>query len=180
MCERNIDWLPLVCPQPGTWPTTQACALAGNWTSNPSVHRSAFNPLNHFSQGNFLDVLMFFTLPLYLPISLWYMSKCGSLSNSSASGLYSLLIVSYYLINFGKLLLVISSNISSDLFLLSHLGFKLQVYFFTISHASLMLIYLFSLFKNIYLLIMLLQLSHFAPSLHSILPTPSHPHSPPP
>ena len=28
--ERNIDvWLPLVCPPPGTWPTTQACARTG-------------------------------------------------------------------------------------------------------------------------------------------------------
>ena len=29
--ERNINvWLPLTCPQLGTWPTTQACALTGN------------------------------------------------------------------------------------------------------------------------------------------------------
>ena len=29
--ERNINvWLPLVCPQLGTWPTTQACALTEN------------------------------------------------------------------------------------------------------------------------------------------------------
>ena len=35
-----------------------------------------------------------------------------------------------------------------------------------------------TLFK-IYLLIVLLQLSHFPPSLHFILPTPSLPHSPP-
>ena len=29
--ERNIHvWLPLTCPQLGTWPTTQACALTGN------------------------------------------------------------------------------------------------------------------------------------------------------
>ena len=31
--ERNINvWLPLRCPQLGTWPTTQACAL--DWESN--------------------------------------------------------------------------------------------------------------------------------------------------
>ena len=30
MCERHMDWLPLACPQPGIWPTTQACALTGN------------------------------------------------------------------------------------------------------------------------------------------------------
>ena len=34
------------------------------------------------------------------------------------------------------------------------------------------------LLKNIYLLIMLLKLSHFPPSLHSILPILSLPHSP--
>ena len=36
--ERNSNvWLPLTCPPLGTWPTTQACALTGNWTSNPLV-----------------------------------------------------------------------------------------------------------------------------------------------
>ena len=31
--ERNINvWLPLTCPPPRTWPTTQACAL--DWESN--------------------------------------------------------------------------------------------------------------------------------------------------
>ena len=38
--ERNISvWLPLMWPPLGTWPTTQACALTGNWTSNPLVCR---------------------------------------------------------------------------------------------------------------------------------------------
>ena len=23
MCERDVDWLPLMCPQLGTWPATQ-------------------------------------------------------------------------------------------------------------------------------------------------------------
>ena len=36
--ERNINvWLPLTWPPLGTWPTTQACALTGNPTSNPLV-----------------------------------------------------------------------------------------------------------------------------------------------
>ena len=35
----------------GIWPTTQACALTGNWTGNPWVHRPALNPLSHTSQG---------------------------------------------------------------------------------------------------------------------------------
>ena len=46
--------MPLTCPQLGTWPPTQACALTGNQTSDPSVLRLAHNPLSHTSQGNFL------------------------------------------------------------------------------------------------------------------------------
>ena len=50
--ERNINVrLPLVCPQPGTWPTTQLCALTGNQTREALVHRSTLNPLSHTSQG---------------------------------------------------------------------------------------------------------------------------------
>ena len=49
--DRNIDLLPLTCPQLGSQPTTQACALTGNQTSDPSVHRLALNPRSHTSQG---------------------------------------------------------------------------------------------------------------------------------
>ena len=36
--ERNISvWLPLTWPQLGTWPSTQACTLMGNQTSDLSV-----------------------------------------------------------------------------------------------------------------------------------------------
>ena len=42
--ERNISvWLPLRCPLLGTWPTTQACALTGNQTSDPLVYRPALS-----------------------------------------------------------------------------------------------------------------------------------------
>ena len=51
MGERYIHGLPLACLLLGTWPTTQTCALTGNRTSNPSVHRLALNPLSHTSQG---------------------------------------------------------------------------------------------------------------------------------
>ena len=44
-------WLPLMRPLLGTWPTTKACALTGNRTSNPLVHRLLLNPLSHTSQG---------------------------------------------------------------------------------------------------------------------------------
>ena len=36
MCERYIDWLSLAHPQLGTWPTTQACALTMQ-TSTQSI-----------------------------------------------------------------------------------------------------------------------------------------------
>ena len=53
--ERNISvWLPLTCPPPGTWPTTQACALTGNWTSDSPVRRPTLNPLSYTSQGCFV------------------------------------------------------------------------------------------------------------------------------
>ena len=53
--RRNISvWLPLACPLLGTWPTTQACALTGNWTDDPFVHRLVVSsPLSHTSQGWF-------------------------------------------------------------------------------------------------------------------------------
>ena len=34
-------------PLLGTWPATQACALTGNWTSDPVVLRPALDPLSH-------------------------------------------------------------------------------------------------------------------------------------
>ena len=50
--EGNINvWLHLECPQRGTWPATQACALIGNQTGDPLVPRPALNPLRHTSQG---------------------------------------------------------------------------------------------------------------------------------
>ena len=50
--ERHINvWLPLAHPLLRTWPATQACALTGNWTSNPLVCRPASNPLSHTRQG---------------------------------------------------------------------------------------------------------------------------------
>ena len=49
--ERNINvWLPVAHPLLGTWPATQACALTGNWTSDPLVCRPALNPRSHISQ----------------------------------------------------------------------------------------------------------------------------------
>ena len=54
--EKDRDtinvWLPVTRPLLGTWPETQACALTGNWTGDPLVHRPALNPLSHTSQGS--------------------------------------------------------------------------------------------------------------------------------
>ena len=45
--ERNINvWLPLACSQMRTWPATQTCALTGNQTGNPLVHKPALIPLS--------------------------------------------------------------------------------------------------------------------------------------
>ena len=34
MCKRNINKLALAHPPLGAWPSSQACALTGNWTEN--------------------------------------------------------------------------------------------------------------------------------------------------
>ena len=50
---KNINvWLPLMYSLLGTWPATPACALTGNQTSDPLVHRPVLNPLSHTSQGS--------------------------------------------------------------------------------------------------------------------------------
>ena len=52
--ERNIECVSLLQhPVLGIWPPTQACALTGNQTSNPLLHRLALNPLSHTSRGWF-------------------------------------------------------------------------------------------------------------------------------
>ena len=57
MCKRNMDRFPLVHPQLGTWPATQACILTGNQTGNLSACGVTPNPLSHTGQG----VLSLFT-----------------------------------------------------------------------------------------------------------------------
>ena len=53
--KRNISvWLPLTQPLLGTWPSTQACALTGNRTSDPLACSLALNPLSHSSQGSWV------------------------------------------------------------------------------------------------------------------------------
>ena len=71
--ERNIDLLPLAHLQLGTWLTTQACALTRNWTGDLSVHRPVLNPLSHISQGNSLFFIVFFSIAIYPPYSLFHL-----------------------------------------------------------------------------------------------------------
>ena len=57
--QRNINvWLPLSRPLLGTWPTTQGCALTGNQTSDPLVHRMALNPLSHTSSVSYTHLTL--------------------------------------------------------------------------------------------------------------------------
>ena len=56
----------------GTWPTIQACALTGNGTGHPLVHRLALNPLKHTSQGWIIS-LNFFCLFSNWIYSWWFL-----------------------------------------------------------------------------------------------------------
>ena len=49
--ETSIDCL-WHAPSRGTWPSTQACALTGNWTSDLLVCSMTLIPLSHTSQSN--------------------------------------------------------------------------------------------------------------------------------
>ena len=51
MRERNMDRLPLTWAPTGTEPTTQACALTGNWTGNLFLCGTMCNQLSHTGQG---------------------------------------------------------------------------------------------------------------------------------
>ena len=74
--ERNTNvWLPPTCLLLGTWPATQACALTGNQTGDPLVHKPALNPLSYTSQGPsflFLHLLdsHIYTI-LLAPMDIW-------------------------------------------------------------------------------------------------------------
>ena len=79
--ERNINvWLPLACSLLGTWPATQACALTGNRTSNPLVHRTTLSPLSQTRQGSGSLII------LYLPIYLWWCEVIQCLSDERQWG----------------------------------------------------------------------------------------------
>ena len=55
MCERNIDWFPLVCPDQGAGHNPGMCPDQDR-TNDLSFHGMMPNPLSHISKGslNFL------------------------------------------------------------------------------------------------------------------------------
>ena len=53
-------WLPLAQPLLGTWSAAQACALTGNQTSDPVVHRPVLSTLSYTSQGYLFSFLTVF------------------------------------------------------------------------------------------------------------------------
>ena len=48
---RDLDWLPLVCPELGTWPPSQASALTGNRTGDLLVCRLALLAVSQMSNS---------------------------------------------------------------------------------------------------------------------------------
>ena len=69
--ERSINvWLRFMHLLLGTCPSTQACALTRNRTSDPLVHRPALNPLNHTSQGWILNSFKNIFYIIYLPFKI--------------------------------------------------------------------------------------------------------------
>ena len=69
-------------------PTTQACALTGNRTGIPLVHRPALNPPSYTSQG-FFFFFFFFAFSLLLPPSPFSSLLLPSPSSSSPLALTS-------------------------------------------------------------------------------------------
>ena len=91
MCKRNSNQLPLT-PPTRTRPTSQACALTGNPTSNLSTCRRALNPRSHISQGSDptffkkrLKIHIFTVLPIFKGDVIYVCSHgcAASLQNSS-------------------------------------------------------------------------------------------------
>ena len=56
-------------PHWGPWPTPQACALTGNWTSDPLVCRPVLSPLSHNSQGLWNTFFFWFLIYFVYTIS---------------------------------------------------------------------------------------------------------------
>ena len=56
----------------GPSPATQACALTGDRTGDPLVHRLALNPLSNTSQGKRFTFYSCSPYPFLLPITIYF------------------------------------------------------------------------------------------------------------
>ena len=51
MCEKITDQLPLTCPELGTWPETQMCALIGNQNQRALSSQAGAQPTETHQPG---------------------------------------------------------------------------------------------------------------------------------
>ena len=112
--ERTIHiWLPLRHLLLRTWPATQACALMGNWTGDPLIHKPALNPLSHTSQGRTMIYFLYlFIIFFWLRTeSIFYWLKYSLL-------LKAFVIISQNVPSFGLVICVIKSFINDRALLL--------------------------------------------------------------
>ena len=72
-CVREKQ-LPLTCPQPRTWPTTQACALTGNWTGDLSALRPALSTSEQHQPGHKEKIRK----EKHIKLLAWVISKKGN------------------------------------------------------------------------------------------------------
>ena len=93
--EKNINLLLLTCPQMGTWPRSQACALTRNQSSDLSVRRLMLNPLSHTSQGSVSEILgsesmLFFCV---------WAKLCKTLGLVNQKATYKIVLTTIYLVH---------------------------------------------------------------------------------
>ena len=88
MCEKYIDWLPLVYLQLRTCPAIQACARMGNKTCDVLVLRLALNPLSYTSQSSIIGswyviCICYFMELLFVSVSCNVIKSSPHLQSSS-------------------------------------------------------------------------------------------------
>ena len=63
--ERNVNvWLPLMCPQLGTWPATQACALTEKYNQQPFGLQAGALSIEPQQPGLYFIILILGIFPL--------------------------------------------------------------------------------------------------------------------
>ena len=82
--ERNINvWLPLTRPLLGTWPTTQACALTGNWTGNSLIRGPVLNQWATPARAQFYYLIshIYFFIAFFFGFFLFFSSTFWDIYN---------------------------------------------------------------------------------------------------